>query len=201
LSTTKSYVISKQMVWTAYQQVKENRGSAGIDRQSMTDFEENLGKNLYKIWNRMSSGSYFPPPVKQVPIPKKGGKGIRLLSVPTISDRIAQTVVKLHLEPLWDKHFHPDSYGYRPNRSAIDAIGVTRKRCWRYDWVVEFDIKGAFDSIDRALLMKAVHRHVPEKWMILYIERWLQAPIVTPVAGSLAVRMGWRKGASSARCS
>lgn len=186
MTATKPFDIPKRIVWDAYKQVKANRGAAGIDRQSMEDFESDLRGNLYKLWNRLSSGSYHPPPVKQVGIPKKSG-GTRYLGVPTVADRIAQTVVKLQPEPRWDPHFHPNSYGYRPGRSAKDAIAVTRKRCWQYDWVVEFDIKGAFDNIDHELLMKVVRKHVPESWMVLYIERWLKAPFVTP-AGAVHPR-------------
>ena len=126
----------------------------------------------------MSSGSYFPSPVKSVPIPKKSG-GIRILGIPTVSDRIAQMVVKLVLEPKLEPLFYPDSYGYRPNKSALDAVGVTRKRCWKYDFILEFDIKGLFDNIDHELLMKAVRKHTDEKWIILYIERWLKALMQT----------------------
>ena len=139
-------------------------------------FDQNLSRNLYKLWNRMSSGSYLPPPVKQVEIPKAKG-GTRKLGIPTVSDRIAQTVVKRAIEPILDPIFHPDSYGYRPGRSAKQAIAVTRKRCWRYDWVVEFDIKAAFDQIDHGLLMKAVRSHIKEGWILLYIERWLNSAV------------------------
>jgi RNA-directed DNA polymerase len=165
-------------VWEAYQQVKANRGAAGIDDETIAMFEQNLSRNLYKLWNRMSSGSYFPPPVKQVGTPKAKG-GTRKLGIPTVADRIAQTVVKQIIEPKLDPMFHPDSYGYRPGRSAKQAIAVTRKRCWQYDWVVEFDIKAAFDQIDHALLMKAVSSHIKEAWSLLYIERWLKAPFET----------------------
>jgi len=178
MNTTKSFEISKQVVLEAYKRVKANRGAAGVDGESIAGFERHLKGNLYKVWNRLSSGSYFPPPVKQVEIPKKSG-GHRCLGVPTVSDRIAQMVVKLYLEPLIEPHFHPDSYGYRPHQSAKAAVGVTRQRCWQYDWVVEFDIKGAFDHIDHTLLMKAVRHHVKEAWMLLYIERWLTAPFET----------------------
>lgn len=193
MKITKSFNIPKQLVWKAYKQVKANRGAAGVDRQSMADFEKDLSGNLYKLWNRMSSGSYFPPPVKRVGIPKKQG-GTRYLGVPTVSDRIAQTVVKLCLEPKWDEFFHPDSYGYRPNRSAKQAIAVTRKRCWQYDWVVEFDIKGAFDNIDHGLLMKAVRKHTSSNWMILYLERWLTVPSVTSEGESIARTQGVPQG-------
>jgi group II intron reverse transcriptase/maturase len=159
-------------VWEAYQQVKANRGAAGVDEETIAMFEQNLSKNLYKLWNRMSSGAYFPPPVKQVEIPKAKG-GTRKLGIPTVSDRIAQTVVKRIIEPVLDPIFHPNSYGYRPGRSAKQAIAVTRKRCWQYDWVVEFDIKAAFDQIDHGPLLKAVRSHIKERWILLYLERWL----------------------------
>jgi group II intron reverse transcriptase/maturase len=178
MTSTKPYRIAKRAVWDAYQLVKANRGSAGVDDETIAMFEQNLSGNLYKLWNRMSSGSYFPPPVKQVEIPKAKG-GTRKLGVPTVSDRIAQTVAKLMIEPILDPIFHEDSYGYRPEKSAKQAIAVTRKRCWQYDWVVEFDIKAAFDQIDHALLMKAVRCHIREDWILLYIERWLTAPFET----------------------
>ncbi|MDZ7803164.1 MAG: group II intron reverse transcriptase/maturase [Thiohalophilus sp.] len=186
MNTTKSLEISKYVVWEAYKRVKANRGAAGVDGESLAEFERHLKGNLYKLWNRLSSGSYFPPPVKQVEIPKKDG-GKRCLGVPTVSDRIAQMVVKLSMEPLIEPHFHPDSYGYRPRKSAKAAVAVTRQRCWQYDWVVEFDIKGAFDNIDHTLLMNAVRYHVKEQWMLLYIERWLTAPFET-VDGQLIPR-------------
>jgi RNA-directed DNA polymerase len=176
LSETKPYTISKHLVMQAFQLVKANAGAAGVDQQSVTDFEKNLKSNLYKIWKRMSSGTYFPPPVKAVPIPKKSG-GERILGVPTVSDRIAQMVVKLTFEPMVETFFHPDSYGYRPNKSALDAVGVTRQRCWKYDWLLEYDIKGLFDNIPHDLLLRAVRKHVTCKWALLYIERWLTAPM------------------------
>ena len=172
----KSYEISKQVVWEAYQKVKANRGAAGVDRQSLTDFEKDLKGNLYKIWNRMSSGSYFPPPVRLVEIPKGRG-GTRPLGIPTVADRVAQAVAKLYLEPLLEPHFHPDSYGYRPGKSALDAVGTTRKRCWRQDWVIDLDIKGFFDHLDHDLLMRAVKHHTDCPWIILYVQRWLTAPV------------------------
>ena len=171
----KSYCISKQEVWEAYKRVKANQGAAGVDEQSIADLEEKLKDNLYRIWNRMSSGSYFPPPVRTVKIPKATG-GERKLGIPTVSDRIAQMVVKARLEPLIDPHFHADSYGYRPGKSALDAVGQARQRCWRYDWVIDLDIKGFFDNIDHELLMRAVRKHTQDKWVVLYIERWLKAP-------------------------
>jgi RNA-directed DNA polymerase len=178
VKSTKSFGISKHVVMEAYRRVKANRGAAGIDNQSIEMFERNLKSNLYRIWNRMSSGSYFPPAVRQVEIGKKNG-GTRILGVPTVSDRIAQMVAKLTIEPQLDEMFHPDSYGYRPGKSAKQAIAVTRKRCWQYDWIVEFDIKGAFDNLDHDLLMKAVRTRVKDQWVLLYIERWLTAPFVT----------------------
>jgi group II intron reverse transcriptase/maturase len=178
MKSAKSYDISKWLVWAAYERVKANHGAAGIDEQSIAQFEQSLQDNLYKVWNRMSSGTYFPPPVRQVEIPKAAG-GKRKLGIPTVADRVAQTVVKLHIEPDLDRLFHPDSFGYRPGKSAKQAIAITRKRCWQFDWVVEFDIKGAFDNIDHGLLMKAVKRHVKDDWALLYIERWLKAPFET----------------------
>lgn len=175
MDKTKPYEISRQIVLEAYQLVRANQGAAGVDEESIQQFEANLKDNLYKIWNRMSSGSYFPPPVKAVEIPKKNG-GVRILGIPTVSDRIAQMTAKLVFEPRIEPIFHPDSYGYRPGKSAIDAVRVTRTRCWRYDWVLEFDIKGLFDNIDHELLMKAVRKHTDCPWIILYIERWLTAP-------------------------
>jgi group II intron reverse transcriptase/maturase len=193
MTSTKPYVIAKRTVWEAYQQVKANRGAAGIDDETIVMFEQNLSKNLYKLWNRMSSGSYFPPPVKQVEIPKAKG-GTRKLGIPTVSDRIAQTVVKRIIEPTLDPIFHPDSYGYRPGRSAKQAIAVTRKRCWQYDWVVEFDIKAAFDQIDHGLLLKAVRTHIREGWILLYVERWLTAPFETAEGEQLLRERGTPQG-------
>jgi RNA-directed DNA polymerase len=186
-NSTKPYVIAKRAVWEAYQRVKANRGAAGIDEETIAMFEQNLSKNLYKLWNRMSSGSYFPPAVKQVEIPKAKG-GTRKLGIPTVADRIAQTVVKQIIEPELDPMFHPDSFGYRQGRSAKQAIAITRRRCWQYAWVVEFDIKGAFDQIDHGLLMKAVRSHVKEDWILLYIERWLRAPFETATGTQSASR-------------
>jgi RNA-directed DNA polymerase len=178
LEKAKSFNISKKVVWEAFQKVKANQGAAGVDAESIADFEINLKDNLYKLWNRMSSGTYFPPPVRAVEIPKKTG-GVRILGVPTVSDRIAQMVAKMYLEPLVEPHFHEDSYGYRPKKSAIQAVEVTRKRCWRYDWVLEYDIRGLFDNIDHSLLLRAVRKHTDCKWLLLYIERWLKAPFQT----------------------
>lgn len=179
LNQAKPFPIGKRHVWEAYQRVKANQGGAGVDAQTLEAFDQDLVNNLYKLWNRLASGSYQPPPVKRVDIPKSNG-GTRPLGIPTVADRIAQTVVKQVLEPELEKCFHPDSYGYRPGKSAHQAIAMTRKRCWRYDWVLEFDIKGYFDNIDHALLMRAVRRHTQDKWVLLYIERWLKAPVQMP---------------------
>ena len=173
---TKPFNIDKKLVYDAYKAVKANAGAAGVDGQSLEMFDADLMKNLYKIWNRMSSGSYFPPPVRAVSIPKKNG-GQRILGVPTVADRVAQMVVKKIVEREVEPVFLPDSYGYRPHKSALDAIGITRKRCWRYDWVLEFDIRGMFDNIDHTLLMRAVRKHVKCEWSLLYIERWLASPM------------------------
>jgi group II intron reverse transcriptase/maturase len=172
----KPFCISKWEVWEAYKRVKANQGAAGVDGQSIAEFEEELKDNLFKIWNRMSSGSYFPSPVRRVEIPKDN-VGTRPLGIPTVADRIAQTVAKRYLEPILEEHFHPDSYGYRPKKSAIEAIGVARQRCWRYDWVLDLDIKGFFDSIDHELMLRATRKHTDCKWVLLYIERWLKAPV------------------------
>ena len=155
---TKPFSISKKIVWEAYLQVKARKGSAGVDAQSVEDFERNLEKNLYRIWNRMSSGTYFPPPVLQVVIPKRDG-GERKLGIPTISDRIAQTVAKKVLEPVVEPQFHRDSYGYRPGRSAHDAVGRARERCWKFNWVLDLDVQAFFDTLDHALVMRAVKRY------------------------------------------
>jgi group II intron reverse transcriptase/maturase len=176
MSQTKPIEISKHEVEEAYKRVKANKGSAGIDHQSLKDFDADKCNNLYKLWNRMSSGSYIPPPVLRVEIPKGDG-GTRALGIPTITDRIAQMVVKQRIEPELEQHFHPNSYGYRPNKSALEAVALTRERCWKRAWVLDMDIKGFFDEINHDLLMQAVNKHVPEKWMKRYIERWLKAPV------------------------
>jgi RNA-directed DNA polymerase len=165
------------MVWDAYKSVKANRGAPGVDEQSITEFEVELKGNLYKLWNRLSSGSYFPAPVRAVAIPKKDGEGTRLLGVPTVSDRIAQTVAKMVLEPNVEPLFHPDSYGYRPGRSALDAVDTCRRRCWKTSWVIDLDIRAFFDTVDHDLVMKAVARHTDQRWILLYVDRWLNAPI------------------------
>jgi RNA-directed DNA polymerase len=175
----KSFDIDKRVVWEAWQQVRANQGAPGVDEESVADFERNLEGNLYKLWNRMSSGTYMPPPVKAVAIPKKDGRGSRTLGVPTVADRVAQTVAKLYLEPKVESVFHPDSYGYRPNRSALDAVGVCRERCWKTDWVLDLDLKSFFDTVDHKLMLKAVAAHTDERWVLLYVERWLKAPLDT----------------------
>jgi RNA-directed DNA polymerase len=173
--SAKRFRIPKRDVWNAYKRVKANRGAAGIDGQSIAEFEENLSTNLYKLWNRLSSGSYFPMPVRRVEIPKGDGK-TRPLGIPTVADRIAQMVVTQFLQPLLEPQFHADSYGYRPGKSAKDALGVARQRCWRYDWVLDLDIKGFFEAIDHKLLMLAVRHHTTCAWVLLYILRWLTVP-------------------------
>jgi group II intron reverse transcriptase/maturase len=179
VTEAKSFDIAKREVWEAYKRVKANRGAAGADGVTIAEFEKDLSKNLYRIWNRMASGSYFPPPVKRVDIPKGDGK-TRPLGIPTVADRIAQMVVQRRLEPLLEPVFHANSYGYRPGRSAHDALRVARRRCWSYDWVLDLDIKGFFDNIDHELLMKAVRRHTDCRWVVLYIERWLKADVLMP---------------------
>lgn len=173
----KSFVISKKSVRLAYQRVKANRGGCGVDKMSLKDFEDNLQDNLYKIWNRMSSGCYFPPPVRRVDIPKANGE-TRPLGIPTVGDRIAQMVVKMDLEPKLEPIFHAWSYGYRPGRSALEAVGAARRNCWQRSWVLDLDIKGFFDSIDHKLLIKAVRKHTECQWHVLYIERWLKASVM-----------------------
>ena len=172
----KPFAISKRLVFEAWRRVKANRGAEGVDEQSIAEFEANLRGNLYKLWNRMSSGSYMPPPVRAVEIPKKQG-GSRVLGVPSVADRVAQTVAYLYLEPEVEPAFHPDSYGYRPRRSAHDALGVCRQRCWKYDWVLDLDLKSFFDSLDHSLTLKAVAHHTDLRWILLYVERWLKAPL------------------------
>ena len=173
---TKSFNISKQLIVAAYKRVKANKGSAGVDRQSLEDFDQNLTDNLYKLWNRLSSGSYHPQSVRRVEIPKSDG-GTRCLGIPTVTDRIAQMVVKIAIEPEIDNLFHPDSFGYRPNKSAHDALHLAKQRCKKRAWVLDMDIKGFFDTIDHTLLMQCVRRHVKDSWQLLYIERWLKSPI------------------------
>jgi len=177
MEIAKSFSVTKRMVWDAYLQVKRSKGGPGQDRETMEVFERNLQKNLYKLWNRLASGSYFPPPVMQVEIPKTNG-GVRRLGIPTVSDRIAQTVVKQVLEPQVDPHFHEDSFGYRPEKSAFQALAKARERCWKQDWVLDLDIKSFFDTIEHELLMTAVKKFTGCKWVLIYIERWLKADMI-----------------------
>lgn len=176
VGVAKPFHIPKKLVWEAYLRVKASAGGPGADGQTVEDFEVNLKDNLYRIWNRMSSGSYFPPPVKLVVIPKSDGRE-RRLGVPTVADRVAQNVVKLVLEPIVEPQFHPDSYGYRPGRSAHDAIEKAMRRCWRYDWILDLDIRAFFDTLDHQLVMRAVRRYTQCRWVLLYVERWLKAPM------------------------
>jgi RNA-directed DNA polymerase len=187
MSGPKPFEISKRMVYEAYLRVKASKGAAGVDGLSVGQFEQDLKGNLYKLWNRMSSGCYFPPPVRKVEIPKPGGKGTRVLGVPSVADRIAQTVAAMALEPEVEKVFHPDSYGYRPRKSALDAVGACRERCWRMDWVIDLDIKGFFDNLDHSLVLKAVAHHTDQRWILLYVQRWLKAPLQQP-DGTLVAR-------------
>lgn len=175
MEKAKPFEIPKKLLWEAYQLIKSNGGAAGIDGQTIKGFEEHLKDNLYKLWNRMSSGSYHPQAVRRVEIPKKSG-GTRPLGIPTVTDRIAQMAAKMVFEPLLEPHFHEDSYGYRPNKSAHQALEKARGRCWRNDWVIDLDIKAFFDTIDPELMMKAVRKHAPPRWVELYIPRWLRAP-------------------------
>jgi len=173
----KPFGIGKRVVWEAWRHVKANQGAAGVDDASIAMFEANLKDNLYRVWNRMSSGSYFPPAVRLVEIPKKNG-GVRTLGIPTVEDRIAQTVVKTYIEPSLERLFHPDSYGYRPGKSALQALEVTTQRSLERNWVVEFDIQKAFDELGHTKVMSMVRMHVKERWAVMYIERWLKAPFV-----------------------
>jgi RNA-directed DNA polymerase len=182
----KPFAISKRAVWEAYERVKANKGAPGVDGCTVEEFEKDLKNNLYKIWNRLSSGTYFPPPVRAVEIPKSGG-GVRTLGVPTVADRIAQTVVAMELESVVEPIFHTDSYGYRPGRSALDAVGMCRQRCWKMDWVVDLDISKFFDSVDHDLMVKAVQAHTDTAWVVLYVKRWLIAPLQRP-DGTLEAR-------------
>ena len=186
MDKAKPFAIPKREVWEAFKRVKANQGAAGVDGQSILEFEANLSGNLYRLWNRLSSGSYFPPPVRRVDIPKANG-GTRPLGIPTVADRIAQEVARRYLEPILEPVFHADSYGYRPGKSAIDAVRTARERCWRSDYVLDIDVKGFFDNLDWALLLKAVRAHTDCPWVLLYIERWLRAPVQME-DGSIAPR-------------
>jgi len=193
VGVAKPFDIPKKLVWAAYLRVKQAGGAAGVDGQTIEGFESDLKNNLYRIWNRMSSGTYFPPPVLRAEIPKRDG-GKRALGIPTVSDRIAQTVVKMALEPSAEPTFHPDSYGYRPGKSAVEAVGRARQRGWRYDWVLDLDIRAFFDSLDHELLLRAVRRYTQSRWILLYIERWLKAPIQVGDGSIEARAMGTPQG-------
>jgi len=189
----KPFDIPKREVWEAFKRVKANQGAAGVDGQSIADFEADLSNNLYKLWNRLSSGSYFPPPVRRVDIPKADG-GTRPLGIPTVADRIAQEVARRYLEPILEPLFHVDSYGYRPGKSAIDAVRTARQRCWRYDWVLDLDVRSYFDSIDWELMLTAVRHHTDCPWVLLYIERWLKAPVQMEDGGVVPRQAGTPQG-------
>ena len=179
-ASAKPFGISKQEVWDAWVKVRGNKGSSGVDGVSIGAFERDLKDNLYKVWNRMSSGTYFPPDVKAVPIPKGGGGGVRILGVPTVADRVAQTVVAVHLSQRVEPVFHPDSYGYRPGKSALDAVAAARQRCWKFDWVVEFDIRKFFDTVPWPKIVAVVEAHTEARWVVLYVRRWLAAGMRLP---------------------
>ena len=193
MDEAKPFLIPKREVWEAFKRVKANQGAAGVDGHSIEDFEANLSGNLYKLWNRMSSGSYFPPPVRRVDIPKANG-GTRPLGIPTVADRIAQEVTRRFLEPILEPVFHPDSYGYRPGKSAIDAVRAARQRCWRYDWVLDLDVRAFFDTIDWALMLKAVRQHADCPWVLLYVDRWLKAPVQMEDGGIVPRAAGTPQG-------
>lgn len=194
MDNAKPFCIAQRDVWDAYTRVKANQGAAGVDGQSIEQFEEELEHNLYRLWNRLSSGSYFPPPVRRVDIPKDDGR-TRPLGIPTVTDRIAQTVVQRYLEPIVEPLFHDDSYGYRPGRSAHQALSVARQRCWRYDWVLDLDIKSFFETIDWELLLRAVRRHTECPWVLLYLERWLKASVCMPDGTLVERKQGTPQGA------
>jgi len=179
-SQVKPFAIPKLLVWEAYRRVAANKGAPGVDGVALEEFEADLGNNLYKIWNRMSSGSYFPPPVRAVEIPKPHSRGVRVLGVPTIADRIAQTVAAMFLEPLVEPRFHDDSYGYRPGRSQLDALAACRRRCWKYDWIIDLDVQKFFDSVPWDLIVRAVRAVTDCPWVLLYVKRWLAAPLQYP---------------------
>jgi len=189
---SKSYDIPKQLVWDAWLKVRSNGGAAGADGVTIEQFGVDVKNRLYKLWNRMSSGSYFPGPVRAVEIPKKGGT--RILGIPNVVDRIAQTVAVMVLEPNVERVFHKDSYGYRPGRSPQQAVGVCRERCWKKDWVVDLDVKAFFDSVPWELMLKAVACHTDQKWVLLYVERWLKAPMLMPDGNLVARTRGTPQG-------
>ena len=190
----KSFEIPKRLVYEAWEKVRANKGAPGVDAVSIAEFQQRESDNLYKLWNRMASGSYFPGPVRAVAIPKDHGAGVRVLGVPNTADRIAQTVAAMLLEEKLEPIFHPDSYGYRPGRSAHDALAVTRKRCWKHDWTLDLDVRAFFDSVPHDLLLKAVAHHTDERWVLLYIERWLVAPMQMPDGTLVAREKGTPQG-------
>ena len=185
----KPFRISKRVVWEAYKRVKAKQGAAGVDAESLEEFEQHLQDNLYKLWNRMSSGTYFPPPVRSVEIPKKGG-GVRNLGIPTVSDRVAQGVVKAYLEPLVESHFHPDSYGYRPGKSAIGAVATARQRCWRYDWIIDLDVRGFFDNLDWSLVMRAVRKYT-EGSLVQRTKGTPQGGVISPLLANVFLHLAF----------
>jgi RNA-directed DNA polymerase len=196
----KPFRIPKLLVWEAWRQVKANKGAPGVDGQDLKQFEADLQGNLYKIWNRLSSGTWFPPPVRAVEIPKPHGDGVRMLGVPTIADRVAQTTVAMFLEPLVEPRFHPDSYGYRPGCSAHDALATCRQRCWKYDWLIDLDVQKFFDEAPWDLIVKAVQAVTDCRWVLLYVKRWLQAPLEHP-DGTLQQRSrGTPQGSAISPC-
>ena len=192
----KPFDISKWEVQDAWEKVKANKGAPGVDGVALAEFEKDLKGNLYKIWNRMSSGSYFPHPVKAVEIPKPHGSGTRVLGVPTVADRVAQTVAAARLEKAVEPIFHPDSYGYRPGRSALDAVAACRKRCWKKDWVIDLDVEKFFDSVRWDLIIKAVAAHTDLPWVVLYVRRWLAAPLQLPDGTLLERDRGTAQGSA-----
>ncbi len=190
----KSFEIDKRLVYVAWERVRANQGAPGVDAVSIAEFADEEGNNLYKLWNRMCAGSYLPGPVRAVEIPKGHGAGVRVLGVPNVADRVAQTAAAMLLEKRLEPIFHPDSYGYRPGRSALDAVAVTRRRCWKQDWVIDLDIRAFFDSVPHDLLLKAVAHHTDERWVLLYIARWLTAPMRMPDGTLLAREKGTPQG-------
>lgn len=186
-SSSKPFEVSKWEVWEAYQQVKRNQGAAGVDGVSIAEFETDLKNNLYRVWNRMSSGTWFPPAVRAVEIPKPHGGGMRMLGIPCVADRVAQTVVARRLEVAVEPVFHEDSFGYRPGRSALEAVERCRERCWNRNWIVDLDVAKFFDSVPWDLIVKAVEAHTDVPWVVLYVKRWLAAPVQMP-DGTVAER-------------
>jgi hypothetical protein len=199
-SSGKPFDISKWEVWEAYRQVKVNKGAPGVDECLLEDFDKDLKNNLYRIWNRMSSGSYFPPPVKAVEIPKPHGGGTGTLGVPTVADRVAQTVVARRLEQKVEPIFHPDSYGYRPGRSALDAVAACRQRCWDYDWVIDLDIQKFFDSVPWDLVVKAVAAHTDQPWCCCMSGGGCKRRCSSPTGPCRTETAGPRRGRRSRPC-